>query len=149
MHLIRVFDALRTFARPATRAELEREASLSKDEVWAGLRGLIRRGLVICIQEGRQRGTYVLTKMAARPECGRGRYERAEEHRHRMARAVKATKVRAKDGWRGDYSPARPPSHDAQPGALRVVVKGVLDIRRHQPSTFGRCALADAWKKPR
>ena len=147
--ILQVFDALRTFDRPATRAELERESGLDKDAVWSGLRGLIRRGLVICAQEGRQRGMYMLTRMAERPECARGKYERDSDHRQRMALATKATRVSAKERWHADYSPARPPSHSAQPGALRVVVKGVLDVRRHQPSTFGRCVLADTWKKPR
>ena len=145
--ILRTFDAMHDLGRPASRAEIEQASGLSTDGVWTGLRGLIRRGLVIVIQEAGRRGMYALTRQATRPEDLRGAYERDEDHRRRMKLVKKARRQMALAAAPAAGAAARP-THVAQPGALRVIVKGVLDVRRHAQS-FGHCSLADVWKKPR
>src|SRR5512139_2768199 len=81
MRLIQaVYDALRTFDRPATRAEIERESGLDKPAVERGLEGLDRRGdLVRKDVKPRKGGTYALKAGAVRPDhfLPRGKYSAA------------------------------------------------------------------------
>lgn len=159
-----VFDALRTFDRPATRRELERESGLSSDQVAAALRSLFRQKLLERDVAGRQRGTYWLAPGAQRPEDQRGRFTRDDEYRRRMrsayldyhaARPHGALVPRHEGASIGaaasqHHSSARPPSAAAASGVTRVIVRGVLDL---QPSTaasaVGSCLLADVWPSRR
>lgn len=142
--ILAVFDAMRTFDRSVTRMEIERESGLNKYAVEKGLCGLMRRGLLVIHTEPRKRGLYGLVPGAKRPEDLRGHYPRDDEHRIAAAQRAHA---RRSGVFVGDYSPARPPSHNAQPGALRVVVKGVLDVRHATPAEWAPCALEQAWKR--
>ena len=139
-----VFDALRTFDRPATRRELERESGLDYDQVHEGLRTLNRAGLLLKDVEGeRRRGLYQLISGAVRPVTARGHYPRDTVHRQQVAALVRARRAGAAVPT---YSPARPPSHAAAPGTLRIVVKGILDVRHPPAAPFSPCALAKFWK---
>lgn len=142
--ILSVFDAMRSFNRSVTRMEIERESGLNKYAVEKGLCGLMRRGLLVIHAEPRKRGLYGLVPGAERPEDLRGKYTRDEEHRIAAAQRVHAQRS---GGFVGDYSPARPPSHSAQPGALRIVVKGILDVRHAPTDAFAPCALEQAWKR--
>jgi hypothetical protein len=83
--VLAVFHALRTFDRPATRAELERETGLSAKQVWKGLDGLYRRKLLVQERPGRRnRGLFELLDRNQVPWQLRGRYERSAEHREHM-----------------------------------------------------------------
>ena len=143
--ILAVFDALRTFDRACTRAELERETGCDQRAVENGLCGLLRRGLLIVGGLRGQRGTYELVLGAHRPVDRRGRYPR--EERHRAAAANYARPRPFPDGQcdPSTYLAARPSSHDAQPGALRTVVRGVLDLSHASSGPFPECALAQAW----
>jgi len=139
-----VFDALRTFDRPATRREIERESGLDYDQVHEGLRTLTRAKLLLKIVDGeRKRGLYQLIAGAQRPTTARGHYQRDAAHRQQIAALVRARRAGID---LPTYRPASPPSHSAAPGTLRIIVKGVLDIRRPADATFGACALAKIWK---
>lgn len=81
--IVAVYEALRSFARPATRREIEREAGLTMEQVRKGLDGLNRRAALVVDGAPRQLTTYALKPNAARPVEGRGR---------------KAHGVRAKEG---------------------------------------------------
>lgn len=143
---IKVFRALRSFDRAASRAELERESELTYDQVHEGLRTLVRRGLLVKpLAIGRQRGTYQLVAGAREPTTTRGQYERTEAHRQMIAALVRARRAGHAPA---SYSPAAPPSHTNEPGALRIVIKGVLDLRRSDcaDDSFRACALAKLWK---
>lgn len=93
--ILKVFDALRTFARPATRVELERESGLDANGVRKGLDGLDRRGVLVMDGEPRKLSTYTLQPGTERPTDLRGR--RPGQQAHRAARpAVAVAKVSAK-----------------------------------------------------
>ena len=125
MHVIlRVFDAIRSFDRPCTCAELARETGLTRDSVRKGLDGLRRRKLLVEDGAPRLRTTYLLAVEAPRPEDLRGRYDRAA----RMLELPAQCK----------HSPASPTSHAAQPGALRA---GITAIARQS------CTLQKLWRK--
>lgn len=148
-----VYDALRSFDRPCTRAEIEREACLCTVEVKKGLLGLKRRGDLVTDGVERQRAVYSLREGAERPTDQRGQYERTMELRegqrlarkqHRAARPA-ITILDDSGGAGRPYSPAAGPSHGNAPGAARVV--------RHGMSLGGTnnlispCALAQTWRK--
>jgi hypothetical protein len=144
-----VFDALRTFDRPATRAEIERESELGYDQVHNALRTLWRNGLVVIeVDAPRRRGLYRVATGAERGECSRGRYERDQEHRQRMADAVRT--YWADDG-RGRAQEAAVGMLQATPsGGARLVMKGVLDANAHVPASWGQpFALDQAWIRGR
>lgn len=145
MHIaVIVFNALRTFDRPATRAEIERESGLDYDQVHEALRTLSRHGVLIKFVDGpRRRGLYQLTEDARRIETVRGRYERTAPHRKHLAALARARRADAV----ATYSPAMAPAHAAAPGALRTVVRGILDRRRQVRKAFEACALAQLWKE--
>lgn len=135
-----VFDALRTFDRPATRAELEVESGLDYDQVHKALRTLALHQLLIKDAVARQRGTYQLKPGAIRPVLKRGRYQRDDEHRLHMAQVKRAHRSEPR------YTPARPPSHTAQAGALRTLA---VELRATSPpSVIDSSPLARCWKKP-
>ncbi len=141
MHLIlAVYDALRSYDRPCTRAEIEETAGLGKDDVREGLRGLQRRGDLIVVGTERQRATYRLRPGAQRPVELRGKAPKTDETRVRMAESHRRrTGVVVID----TYSPARPPSHRAEPGALRT---GKAHRHVVEPSS---CALQFFWRGKR
>lgn len=143
MHLIlAVYDALRSYDRPCTRAEIENATSMEKDDVREGLRGLQRRGDLIVIGSERQRATYRLRTGAERPVDLRGKSVKDEETRARMAESHRRRAVPGVTtlDHGHHYSPARPPSHRAEPGALRTT-KPV----RHVASNT--CALQHFWRR--
>lgn len=70
--ILAVYDALRTFDRPCTRAELGAASDLVRDEVRNGLDGLRRRGAVIVDGAPRERTAYMLRPGADRPTDLRG-----------------------------------------------------------------------------
>ena len=131
--VLKVYAALRSFDRGATRRELEVETAMDKRSVQHGLAGLLRRQLLIVDGAPNRLSTYRLIDGAELGGTLRGRYDRVAEP--------------LMPAPRDDYSPARPPSHTAQPGASRMVVKGILDVHRRQPDSFGPCALAELWRK--
>ncbi len=148
--ILAVFDALRTFDRPATRAEIEREAGLTFDEVHKGLRGLMRRGALVMDGKPRCRSVYALTDGAQRPADLRGRYKRTAE-----GRAAIAARARDGDAFLGiivldeplhPYRAAMPPSHRAQPGSLRTATVAQAQ-RKAVPVSFSPCLLASVWRK--
>lgn len=142
---VEVFKALRSFDRPASRAEIERESGLEYDQVHEALRTLARHGLLVKLVDApRRRGLYQLSEDARKPETARGRYERTEMHRQQIAALVRARRAGHAPP---SYSPAAPPSHSAAPGALRTVVKGILDTRHESPSSFSVCTLETFWKR--
>lgn len=150
--ILAVFDALRTFDRPATRREIEREAGLTFDEVRQGLRGLAKRGVLTVDGGMRCRAVYALTPAAQRPTEMRGRYERTA-----AGRAAIAARAREGDAFLGiivldeplhPYRAAMPPSHRAQPGSLRTATSGQV-LRKGVPASFGPCLLAAVWRKSR
>lgn len=161
MRLIRlVFNALKTFDRPATRRELERESGLSKDEVHKGLKGLARRSLIIAEVLARRGGTYRLVPGAKMPEDLRGRFvrdaafcERVRRaslgyHAARMYSAHPTHFSQAGEGApMGKYSVASPPAPSNAPGAVRLVIKGMLEGSSAIDAPMGLpCALAEFWK---
>lgn len=134
---VKVFEALRTFDRPATRREIERESGLNYDQVHKALRALDTAGLLRRQVDGaRIRGLYQLVAGAEPPADRRGSYARQESHRRPTGR-------------RAAYSAARAPSHDAQPGGLRLVVRGILDLKHQPKQPFSPCALAQLWPAKR
>lgn len=142
---LKVFHALRTFDRPACRAELERESGLDYDQVHEGLRTLKRHHLLRPQKRvERRRLVYQLIEGAKEPQTVRGRYQRTIEHRQHVASLVRAHRS-------GDappsYSAAAAPSHSNQPGALRIIVKGVLDRNVSAVAVPRPCALAKLWTK--
>lgn len=145
--ILAVYDALRSFDRPCTRAEIEREALLTRDEVRIGLDGLRRRHAIRMEGLPRQQATYRLVPGAERPEDLRGQYERSEEQRRRMRHRASAPGVTgprfAMDGP-ASYSPAAGPSRNAMPGAARQVKGG---ISFGNASSITPCALALSWRK--
>jgi hypothetical protein len=144
-----VLDALRTFDRPATRAEIERESELGYDQVHNALRTLCRNGLVVIeVDAPRRRGLYRVATGVERSECARGRYERDHEHRQRMADAVRT--YWADDG-RGRAPAAEVGMLQAAPsGGARLVMKGVLDVGAQLPASWGPpLALDQAWTRGR
>ena len=167
MRLIRiVYSALRTFDRAATVRELQRESGLERDEVHKGLRGLVRRDLLIKDVAPRQLGTYRLVAGAELPQDLRGRFERDDEYRaklrhaHAAHRAARPPSSFINTGPGVGHGGTRPPPASvhyraAAPmntanasGALRVIVKGVLDIGAHTPGPSAPpCALAELWKE--
>jgi hypothetical protein len=129
-----VFDALATFDRPCTRAELERESGLTKDQVHLGLRGLDRRHVLLVDGAARSRTVYQLLPGAQRPEDLRGKFARSDEFKAlqsaarrglHASRPATTAAVAAISPHGGQYSPARPASHGAAPGALRTHAPGV------------------------
>lgn len=137
-----VFNALRTFDRPATLAEIERESGLDRDQVHEALRTLDRHQVLVKdVQGPRRRGLYKLVDGARPVATARGRYERDVAHRQRIAALVRAQRAGAAVPG---YSPAMPPSHAAAPGALRTVGASA----RVLPVGLDLCALARVWKKP-
>lgn len=142
MHLIlAVYDALRSYDRACTRAEIEAATDLGKDDVRAGLRGLQRRGDLIVIGSERQRAMYRLRTGAERPIDLRGKAAKDEETRARMAEAHRrrvTPSVALLDHHH--YSAARPPSHRSEPGALRTT--------KHGPRVASNvCALQHFWRR--
>ena len=139
--ILAVYDALRSYARACTRAEIEIAAALGKDDVREGLRGLQRRGDLIVVGTERQRATYRLRTGAERPVDLRGKGEKDEETRARMAEAHRrrpGPSVALLDY----HSPARPPSHRSEPGALRTT-KPVHRVASNA------CALQHYWSRKR
>lgn len=142
--ILAVFDALRTFDRPCTRAELQRESGLDKDEVHLGLRGLDRRHMLAVEGNPRSRGLYQLTPEAKRPEDLRGKYVRAAEHRAQASIARRA------------HRPARPamtaavaalaPRAPAAGGCVRAVVRHGIGLTGGN-TPIAPCALAQAWRR--
>jgi hypothetical protein len=165
--IVDVYIALRTFDRPATVRELQREAGLERDEVHQGLRGLNRRHLIVKDAAPRQTGTYRLVSGAELPQDLRGHFERDERYREKVRRArlaycaARAPTNRTatphhsprEHGSTGAaelarFSVAAASNPSNAPGALRVIVKGVLDLRAHASVHQNPpCALADLWKK--
>jgi hypothetical protein len=161
MRLIkRVFLALKTFDRPATRRELEREAGLSKDDVRTGLKGLARRSLIVAEVMPRSGGTYRLVPGATMPEDLRGKFTRDAAFCERLRRvhlgyaAARLPNLHAHvaqaehpQATFARYSVASPPAPSNAPGAARIVVKGVLDISGHvDAAVLPTCTLAECWK---
>lgn len=71
-----LYEALRTFSRPATRREIEREAGLEKPAADGAMRVLAHAGALIRDVDGQgRRGLYQLASGAACPP-GRGKYPR-------------------------------------------------------------------------
>lgn len=131
--ILGVFDALATFDRPATRAEIETESGLDKRAVENGLAGLMRRQLLRIDGGPRMLTTYQLAAVAPRPETLRGRYSRTP------GSILSAPRP---------YAAAMPPSHHAQPSAVRIVARGMLEAHSCVgPQTFGPCLLSEFWKK--
>lgn len=163
MRLIKtVFAVLRTFDRPATRRELERESGLSKDDIWAGLKGLARRGLIVSEVMPRRRGAFRLVPGAAMPEDLRGKFVRtaafcervrASQLGYHVARAPTPQpmimQVEPPRASVGKYSVASPPAPSNAPGAARIIAKGMLEVSRQGEATLfeSPCALAEIWKK--
>lgn len=141
--ILAVYDALRSFDRPATRLELERESGLCKDDVHAGLRGLVRRGSVVKDVDGRRGGTYRLQPDAARPCDLRGNFPRGPEYRA----TLRAAYLRSVAGAVGaDQRPLAEIPAPA-PGRARLVVKGVLDLKaKRVEREAAPCALAEFWR---
>ena len=148
MHLIlQVYKALRTFDRPATKAEIAREAGLSRDAVAAGLRGLDRPGRRVLVKRDVApglRGMYALIAGAPEPTDLRGRWEHDEAWRERQRDGVNAYHTaRASGSLPAPYRPALAdrshtaamlPAHCAAPGALRT-------------EATSRCLLAELWRR--
>ena len=169
--ILATFDALLTFDRAATRREIEREGGLTKDEVRKGLCGLARRGCLIKEVVPCRGGVYRLTPGCARPEDVRGRFERSVEYRAKLRQAylkhVAARGPAPQGGIAIGYGNAQaahpvcssgapipawhcssPPAPSNAPGALRVIVRGVLDLETaDRPQKMGSaCVLAELWK---
>lgn len=134
---LRVFAALRSFARRATVAEIAREAGLNRDQVHEALRTLDRHGVLQREVDGaRRRGLYGLVAGAKLELIEPGRYERTPEHRQRVAQLVRERRAGTAPAR---YSPARAPSHSAAPGALRLP-------RHCDGPAFDACALSVFWR---
>lgn len=151
--ILAVFDALRSFDRPCTRSEIEREALLTRDEVRIGIDGLRRRHAVRMEGLPRQQATYRLVPGAERPEDRRGHYDRSEEIRERHALAhVKHRAAMPRGGasvvpaGQHQYSPAMGPSSDVMVGARRQV-KGGMSLGGSN-NTIPSCELAQIWRLP-
>ncbi len=144
-----VLAALRTFDRPATRAEIERESGLSYDQVHNAIRTLRRSGMVIVeVDAPRRRALFRASGHGVRLHCDRGRYERDQAHRERMAEAVRLV-LSGGCLARGRGSAAITSAETACGGA-RVVVRGVLDLDARLPATWGApFVLGGAWGKGR
>lgn len=144
-----VYDALRSFDRPCTRAELEAATGLGKDDVWNGLKGLLRRGVVCTDDAPRKRGLYALVPGAPRPEDRRGRAPKSEATRALISAARKTYQSSGPQihTLHADvpptYHPASPPSHASAPGILRTVHSGAG--MRGGGTPIARCTLADVW----
>jgi hypothetical protein len=162
MRLItKVFLALQSFDRPATRRELERESGLSKDDVRTGLKGLTRRSLIVAEVLPRRRGTYRLVPGAVMPEELRGKFIRDAAFCERLRRAhlgYHAASAPTPQPMHSapipqqassSYSAASPPTPSNAPGGARLVVKGMLEASAFGHSTAfpAACALAEVWKK--
>lgn len=151
--IVAVYDALRTFDRPCTRAEIEREARLGPIETKKGLLGLKRRGELVVTGSARQRALYRLRPEAERPTDQRGRYERLLEHRERASSARRNHRVPAPGivvldaihDAAAQYCASSPPSHAAAPGVARVVSHG-MSLGGSNVSIMP-CALAQIWRK--
>lgn len=147
--ILTVYDALRTFDRPCTRAELEAVTGMTKDDVWRGLRGLMRRHCLHVVGEPRKRTTFRLLKDAKRPFDLRGVVPKSELTRRRMAAAHRERSARigihVLDDHPSNYSPARPPSHGSAPGGARIVRSGLGLVGDSSATTS--CALAVFWRK--
>lgn len=142
-----VYDALRTFDRPCTRAELEAATGLGKHEVRNGLDGLRQRRLVSVSGSARERATYQLRPAAERPEDLRGRSARTEATRQRISAsrrraAVPGIMLLEPIGHGLPYRPSFPPSHVAAPGALRSTVS-TLRLETHDAGLL----LQQLWRK--
>lgn len=130
MRLIRtVYDVLASAATPCTRAEIERASGLGRDGVRKGLAGLARRPGVL-VSELRDDGVrvYAVRPDASAPVDQRGSYPRGQALRRRLSAIMRHRRATGPVCWLG---PAAPPSHHAEPGALRT-------LKQHQ-----RAALAD------
>lgn len=135
-----VFDALRTFDRACSRAELEHETGLDTEEVRGALRVLKRHG-VLNVDGGRcQLTTYRLKPHAPRPVDMRGHYDRSlQVPRHDGHLLVVGGQQRAAAG---------PPSHKSAPGAQRAAVS-TASSRAVQAPAVSTCALAAFWRGTR
>lgn len=143
-----VFDALRTFDRPCTRAEIEAATGLKKDDVWKGLKGLMRRRCLRIVGEPRRVTTFALAPGAMRPLDLRGVSGKSEITRRRIAAARRQAvtpEIHILEPLPVHHRAAMAPSHRAEPGALRVVKKG-LGLTGGEPAARP-CALADFWRK--
>lgn len=145
--IVAVFDALRTFDRPCTRAELEAASGLGRHEVRNGLDGLRHRRLLLVMGNARERATYRLKPSAQRPEDLRGHGERAAPVRERIAAGVARYWAAAgvlsppDPGFIAHHASA-PPSHACAPGAARHSVASAL------PSLESTAALLQQiWRK--
>lgn len=151
--IVAVYDALRSFDRPCTRAEIERQAQLTGVEAKKGLLGLKRRGDVLMDGAPRQRTLYRLRPGAQRPADRRGRYERLLEHRQQQSIARRNHRVAAPSILVLDpqpeavarHSPASPPSHTSAPGGARLVTHG-MDLGGSN-APIAPCALAQIWRR--
>lgn len=132
---LRLFEALRTFDRAASRAELERESGLDYDQVHKALRTLDRHQVLVKSIDGKRAALYRLIEGAGQPVTARGRYRRDDEHRRRMSAAV-CTAQQA----------APPPVAGNRSAAARIIVRGVLDTRHKPGEVFDVCTLAELWK---
>ena len=146
--ILTVFDALRTFDRPCTRAEIESASGLKTDDVGKGLKGLMRRRCLRIVGEPRRVTTFALVPGAARPLDLRGIAGKSDITRRRIAAARRAgatpeIHILAPLGL--SHRAAMPPSHRAEPGALRVVKKGLGLSGGDLPTR--PCALAEIWRK--
>lgn len=143
--ILRVYAALRSFNRPATRREIERESGLSRDAVAAGLRGLDRPGrrLLVRVQvEPGLRGLYALVAGAPAPTDLRGRWLHDEAWRERQRQGVQAYQAARAAGTvpaahrlalaERVHTTAMVPTHFSAPGALRT-------------EATSRCLLAELW----
>jgi hypothetical protein len=143
--ILAVYTALRSFNRPATRREIEREAGLDRDAVAAGLRGLNRPGRRLLVRhavEPGARGLYSLVPGAPAPTDLRGRWLHDEVWRERQRQGVQAYQAARASGSHPapqrlaleerTHTTAMVPTHFSAPGSLRT-------------EATARCLLAELW----
>lgn len=137
MHaILTVYHALRSYARPATRGELEREAGIGRHTCRKGLDGLRRRGALEVVGQRRQTCTYRLVKGTPAPVTLSGRY---------LRQRTITPPLRLPDAAPWPYG--APPPVAAHAGLVRTVLTGLLDVRHELHQPFPPCALAEIWRR--
>jgi hypothetical protein len=114
-----VFDALTP--GPATRAELEERTGLPSVSVRECLRALARHRVLVVDAAGLVVVPYALVDGATPPADGRGRHARSAEFR--ATQRARELERRGRCCVVPHYQAAKPPSHAAAPGVLRVGVR--------------------------
>ena len=135
-----VFAALKSFDRPATRAEIETAADLDKRQVENGLCALLRAGALIRqVEAPRTRGLYALIPGARCPQ------PRESFPREKLRSAALLRPRTARGNWVKIDSAQ--PSHGSAPGVARIFTRGIANMQQQRGGEHPICWLERIWRR--